>query len=112
MTPVAQRHELEFKLGASEDAPIGTHILTGRLIFQTITDAGVSPVRQVQVQIPVTIVGRSQKAVRNRHYPSRTALDRTDGVGVFLRVISLPVLLPLMLLASIVCAATGQDCSC
>lgn len=108
--PVALGDLITFKLHADRNASIGTHSITGKLTFQLLTSNGVSEVRQVDVQMPVTVVAHNAKVERNKRFPS-------EGIGrpwIVVLIILSPVLFALMIPVGIGCgiaALTKHYCA-
>jgi hypothetical protein len=100
--------QIEFKLGAMRNAAPGKRLLTGRLTFQTVSDAGVSEVRQIDVEIPVTVVEHNARVSRVHSFPAQASRPLNPALIVLMIVLA-PIAIPLWILA---CTVGGQDCRC
>ena len=97
---------VHFKLKASKNVPLGEHLLRAKVTVQSISDLGVLPPQQIEVQLPVTVVEHHAEA-------KNTKTDRSDagGTPVLLWLLA-PLLIPLMVVMAIACGIRGEDCSC
>jgi len=99
---------IRFKLRANRNAALGSHILTGKLTFQTIDNrTGISAPQQVDLLIPVVVVEHGA-SVKKSQWPF-THLP--VGLIVLLVVLS-PVLVVIALPLMAICAITTGDPGC
>jgi hypothetical protein len=98
---------IHFDVRADQNAPLGTHLLHGKLTFQAISydGSGPGPVQQVDVQIPLTVVEHNAKVAKTRWPFPHTPV----WVVVTIIVLS-PVLIPLGLIYYFVCAIGPRSC--
>jgi hypothetical protein len=97
---------VNFKLKASKNAPLGEHLLRAKVTLQSISDRGVRPPQQIEVQLPVTVLDHDTEAKNTK--PARSG---AGGTPVLLWILA-PLLIPLMVVMAIVCGIRGEDCSC
>lgn len=97
---------VSFKLKASKTAPLGEHVLRARVTVQSITDTGVLPLQQIEVQLPVTVVDHDTEAGN-----AKTTRSAAGGAPILIWLLA-PLLIPLMVVMGIVCGIRGEDCSC
>ncbi|HKV77975.1 MAG TPA: hypothetical protein VJP02_07545 [Candidatus Sulfotelmatobacter sp.] len=97
---------VSFKLKASKAAPLGEHLLRAKVTVQSISDSGVVQPRQIEVQLPVTVVNHDTEAKS-----IKTARSDAGGTPVLIWIL-MPLLIPLMVVMGIVCGIRGEDCSC
>lgn len=103
---VAGVDPIQFKVRASQNAPLGLHVLTGKLTFQPVHfDATVGPAQQVDVMIPVTIVEHDAK-VKRQPWP----IAHMPVALIILIIVLLPVEIPLGLLIMAGCVVSPRSC--
>jgi hypothetical protein len=101
--PVPEKQETV----ATEDPQrLGEHLLRAKVTVQSISDSGVLPPQQIEVQLPVTVVGQDAEAKN-----IKTARSDAGGTPLLLWILA-PLLIPLIVVMVIVCGIRGQDCSC
>jgi hypothetical protein len=97
------RTPIQFKLRVDRNAALGLHTLTGKMTFQTISDArGVGEVQEIDVQIPVTVVDHDAKVSRGK-WP----INKLPVVVVVLLIVFSPVLIALVIPLYLICAMEG-----
>jgi hypothetical protein len=97
---------VNFKLKASKTARLGEHLLRAKVTVQSISDSGVLPPQQIEVQLPVTVVDHDTGAKN-----TNTARSDAGGTPILIWILA-PLLIPLMVVMTIVCGIRGEDCSC
>lgn len=102
--PVAAWPVIHFRVRAGRTAALESHILTGKLTFQTIHfDSSLGPAQQLEIAIPITVVDHDAK-VSGARWP----FPHTP-VGVWIALILLaPLLIALVLPIYLICAAQGN----
>ena len=81
-----------FQLQAEKTAPLGRHLLTGKLTFQLISEAGPRPPQEIEVQFPVTVVEHHARVQKTEWAEIQvTGRDRT-GMIVLAPVIVLYII--------------------
>ena len=100
---------LQFKIRAQQNTPLGTRVLKGRFTFQKVPRDGsaLSPVEQVDVQIPLTVVEYDAKV-----YQADFPYGPMPGWQTFLVVLSIPVLIVLFIPLLLLCTVTGTCPEC
>jgi len=102
--PIARMDPIQFKVRASQKAPLGLHVLTGKLTFQPVHfDSTVGPAQQVDVMIPITVVEHDAK-VQKQPWP----MTHTPVALIVVMIVLLPVLIPLIVPIYLICAAEGN----
>jgi len=87
---------VEIKLSADSGAALGPHLMRGKFTYQTITDAGVSGVQQMDVVLPVTVVQHSATVTKTANWPFyHMSVAATIGL-VMLCIVLLPLLIVLL----------------
>jgi hypothetical protein len=107
--PVALDELITFKVHADRNLSLGVHVLTGKLSFQVISDAGVSAPQEIAVQLPLTVVARNAKVQRKR-LPS----EGLSRAGLVLIIVLSPVIIALLIPIGIACgiaALTKHYCT-
>jgi hypothetical protein len=89
-----------------ETVASGEHLLRAKVTLQSISDIGVLPPQQIEVQLPVTVVDHDTEAKN-----AKTARSDAGGTPVLLWILA-PLLIPLMVVMAIVCGIRDEDCSC
>jgi len=98
---IARMDPIQFKVRAGQNAPLGLHVLTGKLTFQPVHfDSTVGPAQQVDVMIPVTIVEHDAR-VQRQPWP----ISHMSVAMIVVIILLLPVLIPLVPLIYLICAA-------
>lgn len=100
---------IEFTLGAMQNAAPGNRLLTGKLTLQTVSDAGVAELQQIDLQIPVTVVEHEAKVSRAHSFPAQATAGPVNPLLIVLIILLAPIAIPLWILA---CTVGGQDCRC
>lgn len=95
--------DLYFDLNAAKDAPLGPHILLGKLTLQTVSTKGLSAPQSLDIQIPVTIVEHNARV-------SKTGgpFLETPTWQVVLVVVLWAAAFPLFIVYSIGCHIAGN----
>jgi hypothetical protein len=94
---------IQFKLHVDRSVALGAHTLAGRLTFQAINGAkGLGEVREVDVEIPVTVVSHDATVSRG-HWP----VYKMPVAAVVLLIVFLPILIPLVIPIYLICMAAG-----
>jgi len=60
---------IQFSLTVGDNVALGKHLLNGRLAFEEVSDSGTTIARQVDIQIPVTVVDHGIGLSKNDNYP-------------------------------------------
>jgi hypothetical protein len=95
---------IQFKLRVDRNVPLGPHTLVGEMTFQTIDPTkGAGEVRELEVQIPVTVVKHDAKVSR-----SKWPVYKTPVALVVVLIVLSPILIPLMIPIYLACAAAGS----
>jgi hypothetical protein len=97
---------VNFKLKASKTAPLGEHLLHAKVTLQSISDSGLLPSQQIEVQLPVTVVDHYAEAKN-----AKTSRFDAGGTPILIWILA-PLLIPLIVVTAIVCGIRGEDCSC
>jgi len=100
---------VQFTVTAAKDTRLGVHTLRGKITFQTINEAGVSAVQQMEVEIPVTVVEPGAKVMRDG-WPYYNPNPEGARTYVLLALLA-PIIIPLMIVALLVCGITGGSCA-
>jgi len=89
-----------------ETVASGEHLLRAKVTLQSISDSGILPPRQIEVQLPVRVIDHDTEEKN-----TKTARSDAGGTPVILWILA-PLLIPLMVVMGIVCGIRGEDCSC
>jgi hypothetical protein len=90
------RYSIRLKVSAAKDAHLGQRIVTGKLTYQTIDDAGLSAVQQIDVDIPVTTVDHKKHVHKTKDFPLQIS-----GPGLVLIFVLAPFLISFEIVCSI-----------
>ena len=104
--------QLRFKLRAAPDAALGIYELTGRILLQSVSEKGPAQVQEISVQIPVTIADRNAQVRRTSSFPSQNRTPPWNDMPLGIKIVLVPLLVPLTIVEGVVCFARGEDCSC
>jgi hypothetical protein len=87
---------VEIKLSAGATAALGPQLVRGKFTYQTISDAGVSEVQQMDVVLPVTVVEHNATVTKAANWPFyHMSVAATIGL-VMLCIVLLPLLIVLL----------------
>lgn len=94
---------VEIKLRVEDTAAFGLHTIRGKFTYQEISDAGVSGIKQIDVMLPVTVVGHNAKVSKSTEWPFYH-MSTAAIIGLIALCI---VLLPLFIVLLPIIIATG-----
>jgi len=94
------------KVKISKDAPVGPHQLHGKVWYQPIRSDGVFPPQQMEIVVPITVVGRGVAVRNNVDYARINGSNSRENRDLIWLILLAPILIPLSILAAIV----GMDC--
>jgi hypothetical protein len=101
--PVPEKQET---VASKDPQRLGEPLLRAKVTLQSISDLGVLPPQQIEVQLPVSVVDHDVEAKN-----TKTARSDAGGTPLLLWILA-PLLIPLIVVMAIVCGIRGQDCSC
>ncbi len=104
--------QVGFKLRAAPGAALGVHVLSGRMLFQFVSDSGLAEVEQIAVQVPVTVTNQRASVHRTGDFPTTDHMQPSGDMPLWAKIALAPLMVPLLFVMGIVCFARGQDCSC
>ncbi len=98
-TPAFKSHPIAFrmKVTAAEGAPVGPHLLRGKLTYRIVDDREISALRVLPVEIPIRVVAHNAKAQK-----LAWTFDQSQAKETTTLVLLSPILIPLGILNSIV----------
>lgn len=95
--------DIEIDVYAHLSAAPGLHMIRGKLIWQTVSDAGLGPVEERDVVLPIFVVDQNAKVAKTVGYPFHHVPLWLDVVGL---IVAAPLFIPLL----IACSVTGSEC--
>jgi hypothetical protein len=96
---------VRFQVRAVPDAPLGPHLIKGRVTFQAIhNDSGPGPVEQIDIQIPVMVVEKDAP-VHKVAWPFYSM-----PIGMWIGLILLAPLLLAVLPFYLICVWAARSC--
>jgi hypothetical protein len=111
--------EVAIKVKASKNATIGSHLLRGKITYQPISENGVSPLQEMELALPITVIDKDIITLSNPEYlkdyaplPDRGSFGKNSKGEQLELILLAPILVPLTILEMIMCGFWGEDCSC
>jgi hypothetical protein len=101
---------IHFKVKTSTETPLGDRLLIGKLKYQLLGANGLLPPLETEIKLPLTVVEHDDRVINSPLYKQTFGHD--NQIPPAWLWLSLPILIPFVLVMMVVCGIRREDCSC